>query len=194
LKAGEYATVIKLENAIADMRRQSEEMRAQGRAAAEQAKKQGYVNGLREGKEEIAGQFFEAVTASVGQLAGMETAMVDVAVKALRTILGRFDRVELAKEVIGHALRLVRDDKRVVLRVAPDSAPSIEQHLAEIMQPYPGIVRVDVVPDKAVKSEGCVMETELGIIDATLDRQLKMIEDTLRRQFGGVEEKKTDAE
>lgn len=185
LKAGEYGAIVEAENLIAETRRRKEEILENAGKAAEELRREGYEAGLLEGKNEVAEQFFEAVSASVEQVASMEKSLVEVVVQSLRAILGSFDREELAEQVVGHALRLVRDEKKVLLRVAPDDAAMVEERLDGILRKYPGIVRVDVKPDPALTSGGCVMETELGVIDATLERQLAIIEDAFRRQLEG---------
>ncbi len=188
LKADEYARLIEAERLLDAAAEKAAAIVAEAEKTAVDMRREGFERGVREGRDEVAGQFIEAVAASVEQLAGMETALVDVVVRSLKTILGSFDREDLARQVVGHALRLVRDEKRVTLRVAPGDADAVEANLKGILERYPGLVRVDVVPDASIASGGCVMETELGVIDATLDRQLAIIEDALRGQLEGRKE------
>lgn len=188
LKAGDHALLVGAEEALAAAGRQAEAIVEKAKADAEELRRRGHEEGVAEGKAEVAGQLLEAVTASVEQMANTENALVDVVVKSLRTILGTFDREELAAQVVGHALRLVRDEKRVVLRVAPADAEAVERRLADIVRGYPGMGRVDIAVDAGLSPGGCVMETEIGVIDATLERQLSIIEETFRRH---LEERQT---
>lgn len=185
LKAHEYDAFVEAAGLIGEARERAAGILAEAGKDAEERRRAGFEAGVREGKDEVAEQFFAAVSGSVEQLAGMENALVDVVIRSLRTILGSFDREELAVQTVSHALRLVRDEKRVLLRVSPDDAPLVEKRLAEITKPYPVLIRVDVRADASLSPGGCVMETELGVIDATLDRQLAVIEDAFRQQLDG---------
>lgn len=185
LKAADYARFVEADRIIEETRRQSDEILAESRRDAEERLRQGYADGLRQGKDEVAEQLFKVVSASVEQVAGMESTLVNVVMQSLRTILGSFDREEVVAKVVGHALKLVRDEKRVLLRVSPADAPLVEARLGDIMRQYPEIVRVDVQPDRTVADGGCIMETDLGVIDATLERQLSLIEETFRQQLEG---------
>jgi type III secretion protein L len=183
LKAGEYAIMAEADAILAQASARAGEIVAWAEADADAERHRGYEAGVAEGKAEVAERMFETMTASVEHLSGMEATLVDLVMRSLRTILGTFDREELAVETVRHALRLVRDEKRVVLRVATADADSVAKWLDEIVKRYPGMGRVDLVPDASLGSGGCVMETEIGVIDASLERQLTMIENSFRRQL-----------
>ncbi|MDR2390606.1 MAG: HrpE/YscL family type III secretion apparatus protein [Planctomycetota bacterium] len=183
LKAGEYAVMAEANAVLAQASARAGEIVALAEADAEAERRRGYEAGVAEGKAEVAERMFETMAASVEHLSGMESTLVDLVMRSLRTVLGTFDREELAVETVRHALRLVRDEKRVVLRVAAADADCVAKRLDEIVRRYPGMGRVDLVPDASLGSGGCVMETEIGVIDASLDRQLAMIENSFRRQL-----------
>ncbi|MDR1534541.1 MAG: HrpE/YscL family type III secretion apparatus protein [Planctomycetota bacterium] len=183
LKAGEYAELTAAGELLARAGERAAAVSLQAEADAGRRLREGYEEGLRQGRDEAAGQMFEAITASVEQLAGMESALVKVVMQSLRTILGEFDREDLVARTVAHALRLVRDEKRIVLRVSPEDVPRVEARLDGMLKRYTGIGRIDVTADAGVSSGGCVIETEVGVIDATLDRQLEIIEATFRRHL-----------
>lgn len=183
LKADQYATMVAAEELLTQAREQAAKTLEQAALDAEERKREGYEEGLLEGKAEIAAQMFDSVTASLDQLTRMESSFVDVVMQSVRTILGTFDKADLTEKVVSHALRLVRDEKKVVLRVSMEESAMVQERLADIVRRYPGLGRIDVMPDSSLGRGGCVMETELGVIDATLERQLKMIEDTFRHHL-----------
>ncbi|MDR3078071.1 MAG: HrpE/YscL family type III secretion apparatus protein [Planctomycetota bacterium] len=183
LKAAEYANLVEAGEILSQARERARELLEKAGIEADELRKKGHEEGFQEGKAEVAEQLFEAMTASVEQLAAMEKSLVEVAVRSVRVILGSFDREDLAVQAVGHALRLVRDEKRVLLRVAAADADTVRRRLEEITLRYPGMGRVDVASDASLSPGGCVMETDVGVIDATLDRQLSIIEDTFRRHL-----------
>jgi type III secretion protein L len=185
LPAADYAILLETQSLLGQARSEAAVLVEQAKLEAEDIRRQGLEEGRAEGKAEIAMQMLETVTASVEQLAGVESSLIDVVMRSLRTILGKFDQEDLAAQVVGHALRLVRDEKRILLRVAASDAGAVQARLADIVRQYSGMGRVDVVSDAAISPGGCVLETESGVIDATLDRQLAMIEDAFRKRVEG---------
>lgn len=183
LKADEYAALVEANEILELARARAGEIAAHAETEAEEKRRQGYDDGIAEGKAEVAERMFETMTASVEHLSGMESTLIDLVIRSLRTILGSFDDEELAVRTVRHALRLVRDEKRVTLRVATADADAVSRRLEDICRQYPGMGRVDLVPDAGLAAGGCVMETEIGVIDAGLERQLTMIENSFRRQL-----------
>ena len=183
IRASDYAALTEAEDILAGARARAAEIVLQAERELEEKRRQGYEDGVIEGKAEIAERFFDTVSASVEHLSGMESALVELVMRSLKAILGNFDNTALVEETVGHALRLVRDEKRVILRVAVDDAGVVENRLAEFARRYPGLGRIDVVPDAALSTGGCIMETEIGVIDATLERQLSIIENSFRKQL-----------
>lgn len=183
IKARDYMAFREAEGIVAAARAHADELLREAAEKAEEMRRTGYEEGQAEGRAEVAEQLFNAVTASVDQMASMEAAMVDLVLKSLNNVLGSFDDKELVTRVVSHALRLVRDDKRVVLRVSVDDAETVRSRLDEFLARYPGITRIDVVPDASLGRGGCIMETDAGVIDASLDRQLAIIEETLKRHL-----------
>ncbi len=181
IRANEYAVMVESSEIIEAARKKSAEILAQALTDAEELRELARREGLEEGKAEVADQLFNAVTASVEQMGKMESGLVDVVVQSIRAILGEFDEHDLVVRVVGQAIRLVRDEKRVTLRVSLADADTVRNQLEDILARYPGIGRVDVRPDASVAPGGCVMETEMGVIDATLDRQLAIIRDTFHK-------------
>jgi type III secretion protein L len=183
MRVAEYAVFVEARDALARARLEADECRRQAEEAYEERRREGFAEGLAEGKAEMATQLLETLTASVDHVAAMESQLVEVVIQSLRTILGTFDRGELAGQVVASALRLVRDEKRILLRVAADEATAVEARLGEITKRYPGMVRVDVAADPTLAPGGCVLETEVGVVDASLERQLAIIEETFRRHL-----------
>ncbi len=183
VQAGEVVNAARAEGAavLARTRQEAESILAGAHKEAEAIREAARQAGLEEGKAEVAEQMFAVVTASVEQVSSMENAMVEVVMRSLQTILGGFDKKDLVRQVVGQSLRLVRDEKRVILKVAVADADAVRQGLDGIIAKYPGIGRVDVQPDASVRPGGCIMETEIGVIDATLERQLAIIQDAFRK-------------
>lgn len=67
----------------------------------------------------------------------------------------------------------------MTLRVAPELEEKLRTRVAEILHGKPEISYLEVVGDAALQEGGCRLETEAGIVDASLDTQIAALEKRL---------------
>jgi type III secretion protein L len=80
-------------------------------------------------------------------------------------------------------MRTMRNQRQVTVRVAPEAVAEVQQRLTDIMADYPGITFVEVAADARLRRGGCILESELGVVDASLDVQLEALSRALRSAF-----------
>ena len=78
----------------------------------------------------------------------------------------------------------VRNEKHLTLRVAPDQVGTVKERMNEILAQYPIIVDVQVMGDGRLTKTGCILESEIGVIDASLDGQITALKKSFERIFG----------
>ncbi len=116
---------------------------------------------------------------------GPRTHVTEVVLEALQKIIGQFNDKELVFRVVRKALESVRSQRRVSLRVQPGQVDALKTRLDEILREFPGLDCIDVIGDSRLQPGDCLMESEMGVVDASVDRQLDAICRALRRQFKG---------
>jgi type III secretion protein L len=89
----------------------------------------------------------------------------------------------LVRKVVKNALTVVRNQKQVTLRVSPGQAEDVKESLNSILADFPGIGFIDVMGDGRIKPGGCILETEIGVVDASVDIQLEAIQQSLEKKF-----------
>jgi type III secretion protein L len=185
IKAEDYA-VIKEANEILDAARaRAAEIEEDAKKAYEAEKIRGHEDGMLEGKMEMSMQMLENVSKSVDYLEGMENTVIDIVVRSLKAIIGEMDEKDLIFKQVKKALHHVRDQKRILLRVNAEQADFVQDKLSEMLRSYPGIGLIDISADSNLPKNGCVMETEMGVIDASLEMQLDTIEKSFRQNLEG---------
>ncbi len=148
----------------------------------------GYEDGMTAGRMEIAERMIDSVAKTVNYVSSLERSVVDIVMKALRKILGDMPDRERVVQVVRNALSVARNQRNVTVRVHPQEAELVQARLAEITQPYPGVRFLEVASDARLAPGACVLESEVGVVDASLEVQLKAIENSLSRtlvQHGG---------
>ena len=180
LRAGEYARFVEAGQILAAAREQAAAMRDEAERAYEERKQQGYEDGLMEGRLEQAEKMMETAMQAVEYIEGVEDRLVGVVTSAVRKIIGELDDRECTVRVVRNALAAVRSQQRVLIRVSPDDKDSVRQALAAMISSTPGgATFLDVTADPRMKPGDCILECELGVVDASLETQLKAIENAL---------------
>lgn len=184
IKAADYLAYAEAEAIIAAARQQAEAIQREAEQAYDAEKQRGYQDGHDEGKLETAEQIMDVLSATVDFYAGIEKRTGQIVMQMLRKILGEFDNETLTYTIVRNALTAVRNQKQVTLRVAPDQAEALKARTDTLLQGFPSIHFVDVVADRRLSAGGCILETEIGVVDASIEVQLKALERSLAKRLG----------
>jgi type III secretion protein L len=183
LKAADYALMAAAEEALETARREGETIREAAERAYEEEKERGYAEGLALGKMEMAERMLDTAARGVDYLEGLEGDVVDVVMNAMNKIIDGFSDKERVIGVVRKSLGYVRSQKRVVLRVAPEDAEMVQGEMRDLLRDYPGIGVLDVAADPRQQAGACILESELGLIDASLKVQLEGIRKAFMRRL-----------
>ena len=159
------------------------EIEAEARQAYEAEKQRGYADGMAAAAAKAVEQQFDMVTATVAWYERVETQMAELVMQCTEKILGELDDIQLVSRVVHSAMRVMRNQKQVTLRVNPDLVDPVRKQIAEIMAGYPGVSFVEVTADARLRRGGCILESELGIVDASVEVQLDALRHALKRAF-----------
>ncbi len=105
--------------------------------------------------------------------------VADVVLQAVRKILHDYDDIELTLRVVHEAFSLVSNQKQVILHVQPEQVAGVRDQIARVLKNYPEIGYVEVIADARLDHGGCILETEIGIIDASIEGQLAALASAL---------------
>ncbi|MDR1366934.1 MAG: HrpE/YscL family type III secretion apparatus protein [Puniceicoccales bacterium] len=136
--------------------------------------RRGYDDGYATGKAEMAKQLAELVVKSTDNMKYLESSIAGLVVKALQRIIGEVDRRELIVDIVRQALKAVKNQQEAILKVSPQDSQAVRDNLKEILSD--GIVDyLEVMADSRLKPGTCILETDLGVVDASLDIQVEAI-------------------
>ena len=186
VKASEVATVRTADEIIAAAEAEAARIREEAKVAFEEEKKRGYDKGLAEGKMEIAMQKLDLVDSSVKFMESVEGKMADIVMKALKSCVMEIGDSEMVVQIVRKTMRaVIRTQRQVTVKVAPEMTASVKARVDALRAEYPTIETLDVVEDPRLKGPACILETEAGVADASVDTQLAAIERSLKRHMAG---------
>ena len=184
VKRDEVATVARAEEIIAAAERRAAEIEAEAKRAFEAERVRGYEQGLAEAHEKALEQKLELVSESVNYMQSVEAEMGGIVMKALRKCVDDVGDSEMTVQVVRKAMAaIVRSQQQVTVRVPSDKVQLVKGRMGEILKDFPSVSFLDVVEDARLSGAACVVETAAGMVESSIDAQLKIIERSIRKHF-----------
>ena len=161
------------------------EIRREAQTAAENLKTEAYAQGTENALTEFERNLSESREIREKVWRETEKDLLRLAVRLAERIVGR----EIEKddktvvEIISTALQNARQQEKLTVRVNPKDLPTIEKQTERFSSGR--IQFIDFVADPRVASTGCLIESEVGTIDARLETQLRVLKRALLAQSEG---------
>jgi flagellar biosynthesis/type III secretory pathway protein FliH len=164
------------------------EIEAMIAAARANAEAEGRAHGEAEGRTrwdglvvELSAAVAEIVGARGRLLAGLEDLILELTLTVARVLLERelAEDPALVARLVREAVALIGDGEAVEIRVAPALHEQLADELEAIRREAPRASAIQIRPDPTVEA-GCLVETPLARVDATLATRLRTLLETLR--------------
>ncbi|SOB54247.1 HrpE/YscL family type III secretion apparatus protein [Pseudomonas lundensis] len=172
LRSADYQAYLTANQLVELARERAQAIEQGARDVYEQQKALGWQAGVDEARTSQATLIQETLQQCNQYYRAVEQKMSDVVLHAVRKILKQYDNTELALSVTREALSLVSNQKQVILHVQPEQVSAVRERVSHILKDFPEVGYVDVVADARLDEGGCILETEIGIIDASVEGQL----------------------
>ncbi len=184
VKAADAQTVCDAKAVIAAAEAEAARLVEAAKEAYEEERRKGYAKGLADVQAEVSRRKLALAEESAEFMASVEAKMADIVMKALRKCVDEIGEKELVVQIVRKVMKaVVRNQRQIVLRVAPDMVAPVRSRMNEIIADFPLLDEVDVQEDPRLKGTACAVETAAGIADASIDTQLAAVEESIRRRF-----------
>lgn len=184
IRAQDIAVLRSAEAAVADAMAQADAIVAQAQEAYEAERRRGFEEGQAQAKLEQAEQMIETVSRTVDYFSKVETKMVDLVMQAVQKIIDGFDDRERVLLTVRNVLSVVRNQKQMTLRLSPLQVDLVKSHVNELLAAYPGVGYLDIVADSRLKDDACILESEIGLVEASMAGQLKALRNAFEKVLG----------
>lgn len=162
------------------------------RRIAQQAKQQGYEEGLRQGKQEGLQAYqslLDEVKAMIeltkqdyySYMESSEEIILHLGLEIAGKIIGQqlAENPEQLLSLVRSALKEVREHKEIQLFVSVSSYSFIQEYKEELLSLLNGETSLFIYPDEELADTSCIIESSFGRIDASVDSQLNEIKKQL---------------
>ena len=184
------------EETLALAKEQSKQVLAQAR---EEGHRQGYEEGFHQAKEELGAEYAqkaeelkrqgqEQQEAYECQMRELEPKLLDVVLDVVQKVFHiRFaDQKEILLYLIGNAIANIENCKSFRIRVGGEQKEFLECHRKEILERVGCDLSLEIVLDLSLEGNQCIIETDAGIFDCSMDVQMEnLIRDLKALSFRG---------
>jgi len=191
IKAKDYATYLESKDIIRASEEQARQQEEHATNALSGMIKEALSNANQQVQEEKTAQMIATVAASLHHLQKMETQLVGLVMQCVRKIINDYGDEALVVESVKQGLRQIGHSQQIQIRLHPDLVPSLQERLPELTDK---LEFINIRPDPQLNKEDCIMESDIGIINANVEQQLTTIEKAIQRYFDyeGAEPKLPD--
>ena len=165
------------------------ELQKARREGYEEGYKRGHHEGLELGRDEarkVLATFDNAIKETVAQresiLQEAKQKILELVVQISRKVT--FDSIDIDREataqLIAGVIDTLVDRSRLRIKVHPDHLPLVEQNIDRFLVNSTAIKELTIEADPRIRYGGCFIETPNGDIDARLESQFDVIEESIR--------------
>lgn len=157
---------------------------------------QGHAEGLKKGHEEGLVEFqsestkrLEQLDALIASMEGAKGELFESNREFLMNVVYRVSKAILLKEIAAdkdYLLRLSRElversglRENLTLKIHPSDAESVDMLRQGLVQSFSSLRNLSIELSEHVSAGGCILETEWGAVDASLETQLSQVLSTL---------------
>ncbi len=173
------------------------EARGRAKKIEDEAEKRGYGEGFKKGREDAAREvasIVESMKKTIESLtetrteffAKAEKEMVDlVTVVSSEIVLREIKKDEnIIADVLRKAVEEIHIQQKIKVRVNPTDLENVRNMEEKLLEEVESIKGVEFAADRKITQGGCVIETNIGTLDATLENRLMAVHRSLREQLG----------
>ncbi len=157
----------------------------------------GYSDGETSGKSEVHLQLEEllnklsqtireTIDFNSNLLKEAEKTIINLAFHFAKKIVGEsiVTQEKIIRDHVNKALKYIVDESKLLFHVHPDDVDQFNEKEKFIPKEY--VNHIEIIPDEKITRGGCVLETNSGMIDATIETQLAELESSVNK---GLEQK-----
>ena len=185
IKADDFAVLTTAQETLAKACQRAAEIVALAESERDAALRQGRELGIEQGRADYAATMVEATARMESAFVCLEARLVKTVMDALQAILHEIGERAVMERLVRRTLANASRTNALRLVVAAQQFEMVNALLAPVLVQFPEIEFVDVVKDPAGVPGMCVLESEFGIVDASLDSQIAAVREGLIRAFVG---------
>lgn len=184
IPAADAAAWLDAAQLLEEARKEAAQLLGSARQQVDAERARGYQQGLEEARLELTERMIETASRTVELFASIEQRMVDLVMDAVRRLMSEFSDSDRVMAVVRSALSVLRNQRQLTLRIAPEHVEHVRARASELLEQFPGVGILDIVADPRLKHDATILESEIGVVEASIESQLQAIEQGFHKVLG----------
>ncbi|MEY4211500.1 MAG: hypothetical protein RLZ92_1881 [Pseudomonadota bacterium] len=159
-------------------------------AAFIREQQRGFKAGFEQAQQEQSMHMLDIVTRTVEYFGKIESKMVSLVIDSIKKMIGEMDQEEKIIKIVKNTLFDIRSRSEVNIRVNQNNSIILKGELENFKKNFPSIKNMEIIEDSSLSPDACVIETELGKVEASLSGQIEALRNAFERKFGIEQGKK----
>lgn len=173
LKANDYAAFVESKDILKASEEKAKQQEEKATAALTGMMEQAMHDITTKIKAEKAKHILQTVQSSINHLEKMEADLAGLVMSSVRKIISDYSNEERIFYAVQSGLELICQTQQVTVRVNPSVSSPLMERLKHLEH---SIGFLEVRPDNKLGVNDCILESELGIINANIENQITNIE------------------
>ncbi len=182
------------QDVLSQARAESEGILTQARQEAEDIRKQsreeGFEEGRRQGQQQVDDNIKETLETLNQAVKERKKIIKDAESELLRLSLKIAEQVirsevslnnDVIMNMVAEAINRVSDRENIIIKVSKNDFEQVKQNKEKIAGLVDGIKNLSILEDSQIEAGGCIIETNLGYVDARISTKLSLIEQQMKK-------------
>ncbi len=189
IPAKEISTLQDAVEVLAHIKQDAEKYRLEVVKESEELKENAFKEGYEDGYKQWAEHLVDFEEQLEAVRMEMQKLIIPIALKAAKKIVGR--EIELSEDVIvdivASNLKAVAQHKKITIYVNKKEVDILEQNKPRLRELFEHLESLSIRAREDIDPGGCVIETEIGIINAQMEHRWNVLEKAFEklRSFQG---------
>ena len=192
-EVGQEQLEAKAQDVLSQARAESEGIVAQARQEAEeirrQSREEGFEEGRRQGQQQVDDNIKETLETLNQAVKERKKIIKDAESEILRLSLKVAEQVirsevslnnDVIMNMVAEAINRVSDRENIIIKVSKNDFEQVKQNKEKIAGLVDGIKNLSILEDSQIEAGGCIIETNLGYVDARISTKLSLIEQQMK--------------
>jgi len=175
---------------IPRVRSEAQKLIDKAQAQAESIREEARESGRREGRDEAGARIEEALTTLNQAVKERKKIVKDSEGEILRLALKVAEQIirsevsmhrDVSLNIVSEAIGRVSDREQIIVRVNREDAEFLKRYKDRLAGMLDGVKSLSIIEDSNIEPGGCIIETNLGFIDARISTKIRSIEEALNK-------------
>ncbi len=179
IRSGEFANWQQSSDYVDEARKHAQEIVERAKQAYMQQRAKGYEDGKEEAVTSYMEKIVELGLIRERMVQEIESELIELVLSSTKKIIGDFDESERLARLAVKGFDHFKGDKTIQVKVSPSQTSAVKGAIERLMNDVPNQQIIQVTADPSLNEDQCILQSDSGVIDASLDVQMRRLRDSI---------------